>query len=163
MALTDFTSLDDIRAALGVSIDEIEDATISLPLYENNLAVELDEISLTLTADYATVKASSSPSAAETRFLRIMQVFCSYVVARQLTVSLPLFSPKEITDGKASMVRHAQSPYKDTILEVKTQYETYKTRLQDAYELISSVAAPVSSPITQILAVSPSYDPITGF
>ena len=41
MALLTYTTYDDIRAALGVSSDEIEDATLSLSLYELNLTSDL--------------------------------------------------------------------------------------------------------------------------
>lgn len=162
MALVDFTSHDDIRAALGVSEDEIEDATISLPLYENNLAVELDEIDLDLATDHATVKALVTKTDAQNRFLRAAQLFATYAVAKQLTASLPLFSPKEISDGKASMVRFAQNPYKDTIAEVLRQYQANRVRLEKAYADINATTAAPTTVLPYLTVSSPDSDPVTG-
>lgn len=162
MALVDFTSHDDIRAALGVSVDEIEDATISLPLYENNLAVELDEIDLDLATDYATINALPTKTAVQTRFLTIAQLFATYAVAKQLTTSLPMFSPKEISDGKASMVRFAQNPYKDTIAEVKRQWEANRARLEAAYAALADGTAAPATVLPYLTVSSPDSDPVTG-
>jgi hypothetical protein len=161
MPLVDFTSHDAIRAALGVSKDEIEDATISLPLYEDNLAAELDEIDLALATEFATVKALASPTDVQTRFLRSARLFATYVVAKHLTSALPMFAPKEITDGKSSLSRFV-NPYKDTIDEVNRQYEVNRTRLEDAYAGLSSGTAPTVAPMPYLTVSAPAFDPVTG-
>lgn len=162
MTLTDFTSYADIRAALGVGEAEIEDTVISLPIYVNNLGMEMDSISLSLVADFTTATAAVTPTAAQSRFLRAMQLFASYAVARQLTTSLPLFSPKEIHDGKASMVRYAQNPYDATIKAVKQAYETYKIAVIDSFGELHSAGAAVAVTRTYFARVASSYDPVTG-
>lgn len=162
MSVTVFTSYADIRAALGVGIAEIPDAVISLPLYENNLGVELDKLSLTLEADFVTTTALAVKTANQTRFLRSVQLFATYTVARQLTGSLPLFSPKEIHDGKASLIRYASNPYEATVKAVKEGFETYKAVAVAAYALVSTAASTDTSLRPYLSVVSPSYDPVTG-
>jgi hypothetical protein len=164
MALTDFTSYDDIRAALGVSPDEITDATLSLPLYELSLTSELDDVGSNLIADYMVIQDTglSTWTSAQKKFDQFTRLFATYAVARQLTVSLPLFSPKEITDGKASMGRFSLDPYKETIKMIKEQYNTFRTKLEKAYadsqstELTATVLRPYFVPVAS------NSDPVTG-
>lgn len=161
MALKDFTSYDDIRAALGVSSDEIEDATLSLPLYEYNLKAELEEVSLTLITDFQAL-VGDPLTEIEQRLREAVTVFSTYAVASQLTVSLPLFSPKEISDGKAHITRYAQDPYKATIDAVAAAYAKARARLVAAYAAVLVLDAPASSYRTYFSVVPSSTDPVTG-
>ena len=45
MPITDYAAYDEIRAVLGVSDEELEDATLALPMYEKLLNMELLDIS----------------------------------------------------------------------------------------------------------------------
>jgi hypothetical protein len=164
MAVLDFTSYEDIRAALGVSVDEIEDTTISLDLYDQNLTVEFESISLTLIDDY-TALSESGPSgwtAAEKRFIRFTNLFATYAVAHHLTDSLPMFSPKEVTDGKAAQVRFALDPFKATIASVTRRYDQYRANLVEAYEAIQAGSAAAVTVRPYFVVSTPSSDPVTG-
>lgn len=167
MAITDFTTFSDIRASLGVSDDEIEDATLSLELYESNLAAEFDDVTSdagsSLSTAYATVSAITSRNEAEERLYRSTRLFSTYTVAKQLCSSLPLFSPKEMTDGKAAMTRYSADPYKETITQVKAQYDKSRRRLVDALKAyVSTTASTGFVPRTSFAVSQPSYDPVTG-
>lgn len=162
MALIDYTTYDDIRACLGVTDEEIEDSTLALGLYEMNLQAELEDISYDLAGDYATVAALGSRSAVEERFYQTTRLFAAYAVAKQLCTSLPLFSPKTITDGKAAVMRHADSPYKAVIAEVGTQYERFRLRLDKAYADYKVTSVPAQALRPFLSAASPASDPVTG-
>lgn len=164
MSMIDYISFDDVRAALGVSSDEITDTTLSLDLYAFNLVSELEGISLTLMTDYATQKETTPDtwSAIQTRFHQAVRMFSAYAVAKQATVSLPMFAPKEQTDGKASLVRFAQDPYKATIAQVSQQYDVTKARLEAAYGAINSAGTPVASTRPYFVVSTPTYDPVLG-
>lgn len=162
MALLTYTTYDDIRAALGVSSDEIEDATLSLSLYELNLTSEFEDIDLTLEETYATVAALSSRTAVQDRFLQATRLFSTYAVAYQAATSLPLFSPKDISDGKATVSRYADSPYKEVIKRLEQLYGRYKARLEAAFSDATAGDAPsiVSRPYFNVAV--PDSDPVTG-
>jgi len=162
MNLVDYTSFDDIRAALGVAELELKDTTLSLSLYGNNLASEFDQIDPTLTTVFVALPAAGSQTAEEKSFALYVQLFATYAVAKQLTVSLPLFSPKEIGDGKATMTRYAVDPYKATINGINVQYESFKSKLAAAFDAVSLVTADVVAPRPYMTVVSPSSDPVTG-
>ena len=162
MAITSYTSYDDIRAALGVSSDEIDDATLSLQVYEFNLIAELEDISLDLPGDYATVAAANNRDEDSERLYQSVQMFSTYAVALQLTSSLPLFSPKDITDGKAGFSRYSDSPYKEVVKDVKRMYERFKGRVTSVYADFNSSDAPIAVPRVLMVAVSPASDPVTG-
>lgn len=163
MTLEDYISFDDVRAALGVSDDEIEDTTLSLDLYAFNLVAELEGISLTLPADYAAQK-ETSPSTwsdIQNRFHQSVRVFSAYAVAKQALTALPLFAPKEQTDGKAGVVRFAQNPYKDTITGVLVSYDQARLRLVTAYGAITSLI-PIAVTRPYLHVAVPQRDPVLG-
>ena len=162
MALLSYTTYDDIRAALGVSSDEIQDATLSLSLYELNLTSEFEDIGLSLETDYATVAALSSKTAIQDRFLQATRLFSTYAVAYQATTSLPLFSPKDVTDGKAAFSRYADSPYKEVIKRVEQNYGKYKSRLEAAYAANNSGSAPSIATWPYFNVSVSDSDPVTG-
>lgn len=164
MALAEFTTFDDIRAVLGVSKDDLGDATLSLAVYEHSLVSELDDIDLVLIADFKTAsnKVPADRTAAETRFLRATRLFAPYSVGRQLLSALPLFAPKEHSDGKAHVTRFALDPYKETIKSVREQHERFRARLAAAYAAFKSATAPAIPARLYFAKSTPTTDPVTG-
>jgi hypothetical protein len=164
--LVDYTSNDDIRAALGVSDDELDDATLSLSVYEYQLIAELEEAdpSVDLIAAYGTVAAVvlGSRTHAQQRFYQSLRQFATYSVAKHLTSSLPLFSPKEQGEGKATLSRYSADPYKETTKQVLALHEKAKQRALAAYKTMSSVTANAVAVQFYAGSVSPGYDPVTG-
>jgi hypothetical protein len=162
--LLDFTTPDEVRAALGVSDDELEDTTLALPVYSTNLEAELRDVNVSLISRFQEV--SSMPDAqrsdAQSWFLQVTRLFATYVVARQLCTSLPMFSPKEITDGKASVVRFSSDPYQATITMVEEQYRVNQARTRTAFD--AAAAVPVQTVFTArtLMATSRGIDPVTG-
>jgi hypothetical protein len=162
MALTDYTTCNDIRAALGVSDEELGDDTLSLELYEYNLMQDLMDVGDTLGDDYLVVADLTVKTPQAVKFYQATRLFSTYAVARQLLGSLPLFSPKEVSDGKATMSRFSQNPYQDTIKTVKEQYDKFKTRLEAAYSTFKVSDAPVMTVRTLMAIATPANDPVTG-
>lgn len=161
--LTDYTTYAEIRAALGVSDEEIDDATLGLNMYERGLVADLEDINTALPASYATIlaKAENVRTASETAVFEALQLFAPFAIAKQLASSLPLFSPKQISDGKAGFSRYADSPYKETIKTVEKLFDRYRARLETKYAAFGGGAA------TTVVrdfggAASPTTDPVTG-
>lgn len=164
MALLDYTTFEDVRAALGVSPDEIEDSTLSLSLYEFSLSAAIRAVSAGLTADFATVdaKVPNTLTSIEEILIECMTLFATYAVARELLTSLPLFSPKEITDGKAAVTRYSINPYKDTMARVEAQYTRYRDALVTAYADYKSTSTTTNVAPVLLFVGQPSFDPVTG-
>lgn len=161
--ITDYTSFDEVRAALGVSEEEIEDDTLSLPLYSNVLEVELEDIHVSLPGVYSVIAAKSTPTEDEARFLQAARLFATYAVAKHLTTALPLFSPEQITDGKAEFRRAQQGlPYQRVIEAVTREYNRFRGRLHQLFALINSSAGSTAPTKIYFGVVSPSEDPIAG-
>ena len=158
--LTAYTTYHDIRAALGVSDEELDDGTLSLQLYEDHLLADLGEISFNLAGFFATVLAKPTPTDEETRFLSYVRLFSTYSVAKTLTTTLPLFAPRSIEDGKARVQRF-DSPYKDTIAAVGREYEKWKNRLQQAFMALGE-GSTTRTQRSWLSVVSPGSDPVTG-
>ena len=162
-ALTDYTSYAEVRAVLGVSEEELSDATLSLSLYAESAQIEMEEISSTLPADFAVVSAitEAERTSIESKFFAAVGLFTAYAVAAQLGSSLPLFAPKSLTDGKAGFSRDANAPFKETLKGVKTSYERFRSLLASRYETYKG--ASIAPTVLQFLSViSPSTDPVVG-
>lgn len=158
--LTAYTTYHDIRAALGVSEEELDDGTLSLQLYEDHLLADLDEISINMRAVFSTVLQADPQSDLQKRFLSYVRLFATYSVAKTLTTTLPMFGPKSIEDGKARMQRF-DSPYKDTIAAVGREYDKWKNRLQQAFQALGE-SGTTRTTRTYLSVVSPGSDPVTG-
>lgn len=161
MALLDYTTYADVRAALGVSEDELSDDTLALSLYSSNLKLELLEINSGFPALYATLKDKDPRTSDEDLLYESTRLFATYSVAKQCCASLPMFGPKEVSDSKAAMVRFSDSPYKETAKQVYKQYEANKLRVVDAYRIVAVASGTRTQRV--FMAVSqPTNDPVTG-
>lgn len=163
MAILTFTTFEDVRGVLGVTEEEVDDVTLSLNIYDFGLQEELEDIGATLPSEFVTVAAvvESSRTDDQQRFFRLVQMFSTYAVAKQLASSLPLFAPQSITDSKATMARFTQNPYEATVKEIDRQYGRIRERL---LELWSSLQSLTGDPFvgTYILSVPRGVDRITG-
>lgn len=141
--LTDYTNYAEIRAALGVSDDEIKDDTLALDLYTFHLDAELRDIHANIPSQFATVSAIAETSRTDVQkqFFQTARVFATYVVAKQLTSALPLFGPKDISDSKTLVSRFSDSPYKETIKRVESMYDLNRSRLSTAFAILSSTSS----------------------
>jgi len=164
MLLTDYTTPDEIRAVLGVESDELSDATLDLRMYASAFAIELNAISSTLAADHATISAEdeSVRTAIEQRVFDAMAAFAPYAVAKALAPALPLFAPKQVTDGKASVTRDSASPYNVTLAGILAQYDYYRGVLSDTYTEYKTGTAPSLILRPFVVGSTPSTDPVTG-
>ena len=158
--LTTYTTYDDVRAALGVSTDDLEDATLALAIYDDALTQELEDVALTLQETFTAMSVNPSPTAQETRFLTACRLFSTYAVAKMLTSALPLFAAKDITDGKAATGRF-DNPYKDVVKSINERYATQRTRLVNALAAVGTASATGTARVYMAVA-SPSSDPVTG-
>ena len=167
--LTDYTTFAEVRAALGVSDDEVGDDVLGLAMYGSHLGTELDDLTLEfgLTDDiettYEGLKAilPGDLTKPQTRALETVSLFATYAVARHLGTSLPMMAPKSLGDGKALMARFSDSPYKTTLANVEAQYEKVKVSLGAALAALSSTTA--TTLVTTFMAVSsPAVDQVTG-
>lgn len=167
MALVPFTTNDQVRSILGVTSEELSDTTLDLEIYGENLRLELDLIQDndgTLIDEFAIVQAvaEASRSATQAKLYRAVVLFAPYPVALHLETAAPLFTPKMITDGKASVTRHSESPFKEVFDRCRQSYERYRQNLLKAWAGYNSeTETPATLP--QLFRISsPDTDPVTG-
>lgn len=162
MLLTDYTTYNEVRAVLGVDLDELSDNTLALEVYLRSLELELQGIAAALPADFATVKvvAEASRTASQQAFYAAVKLFAPYAVAVQLSSGLSLFAPKTVTDGKAVVTRDSSAPYKAAIEECKANYSRFRVVLVNAYAAYKGSAS-VGTVRPFFVVVSPASDPVT--
>ena len=168
-AVSDYTTYNEVRAALGVSDEEVGDGVLELPMYGNHLAMEFGDLATTLSLatdveeTYATLRAVAlnTLTKPQKRVLASLSLFATYAVARHLGTSLAMMAPKSLGDGKALMSRFSDSPYKSTLTNVEQQYEKAKASLGAALAALSSTTA--TTLVTTFMGVSsPAVDQVTG-
>lgn len=163
MDILDYTNYDNVRSLLGVNSRELADDTLGLEIYTNGLLAELEDVSYDVIPTYVEIGLieETARSIAQQRFYVTARGFAAYAVAKQLTSSLPLFSPKEISDSKTLVGRFAANPYLDTITEVKEQCGLWRNRLLAALIALDTTVQPMKA--RNFMAVSGlSTDPVTG-
>ena len=160
MPITNYATYDEIRAVLGVSDEELEDATLALPMYEKLLNMELLDISEDLPTLYASITANPAATAQEKKLLDVVSVFSAFAISKHLLTSLPLFAPKRITDGRAETDR-VTDPFEDVRQGVNSMYSTLKTRIQKLLELLGTATATAATRIYATVA-GLAVNPITN-
>ena len=161
--ITQFTSYDEIRATLGVSDEELENATLALPMYVRDLGFELADIASDVESTYGTVSTLPGPlTTVQQRFYDAVQLFSTFTVAKQLLTSLPLFAPKSIGDGRANFDRQTD-PFQDVREGVMAGVTLSRSRVQAAYEALNSttVTRNIVAPIF-VRSTGIAVDPVTG-
>lgn len=158
------SSFDDVRALLGVSDEELEDATIALKVYERLLESDLIEIDPSLIGDFVAVNAepTESRTSAQRAFLSAMQVFSTFCVANHLATALPQFSPRLITDSKATMQRHSEKAYEVTLAGIQKGLAVASARLRKAHATLADRSVVEITVFSGLALSSPTSDPVTG-
>lgn len=166
--LTQYASYDEIRSALGVAEEEIPDDVLKQSIFEQVLGFNLGGIgdfTPTMQAhflDLIDTTVTPSPTVSESRYVSILKVYATYVVARHLLLTLDMFAPQTIKDSKTEMVRIAD-PYKDVKAGVETFYQQMRALLLAAYLVLYPSATPKNPVLfVALLAVGLGVDPVTG-
>jgi hypothetical protein len=166
MALIAYCELGEIRAALGANEVELPDAVLSLPVYEIGLVRELNKISVSLPAAFSSVVNTPEEVWTESgqALVDATRLFCVYAAARQVGVSLGVMLPKDVGDGKATLSRFSDSPYKDVLDRIEKMYAATKMTLAETLATFVGGSSPVASttPPVSFRASGRSYDPVTG-
>jgi hypothetical protein len=167
MPLAPYTTGNEVRAAIGVTEKELSDDTLDLDIYSKNLVMELDGIGDNdgaLVTAFAVVDAiaDTDRTALQRRFFDAVTLFAPYVVALQLETSAPLFAPKAITDGKAALTRHSESPFKDAFDRCKQYAERFRQSLEQRWAAYNTTSTEAPAAPTLFAVSTPSTDPVTG-
>jgi hypothetical protein len=166
MALTTYCELNEVRAALGVNDIELPDTVLNLPVYEIGLVRELNKVSTSLPVAFSTSSAilQASRTAVQQALVDATHLFSVYACARQVGVSLGSIVPKDIGDGKATISRFSDSPYKDVMQRVESMYLACKAGLLETLDLYNGTTTVVAAttPATFFKASARAYDPVTG-
>lgn len=166
MALTAYCELAEVRATLGVNDLEISDPVLNLPVYEMGLVRELNKVSTSLPAAFSTVSSIAEESRTDPSqaLFDAVRLFSVYAVARQVGVSLGVMAPKDVGDGKATVSRFSDSPYRDTLDRVEQMYTATKASLAQALVDFTGSGSTTAStvPFTFFKAVGRGVDPVTG-
>jgi hypothetical protein len=159
MALTDYTSYAEIRAALGIASLEVRDNVLALPLYERLLQFELKDISPTIEAAYLALGEEGSLSDPELTFYSAMQVYAAYAVAYRLTDVIEMSSFQKIQDSKTAFTRKVD--YNEVRLNVAKGLSQALTRLVEAYNEITPTIEATIPTLLPMTGVGLGTDPVT--
>jgi hypothetical protein len=162
MQITDLTTYPDVRAVLGVSDEEIEDVELALSIWSTNMTLRLLDLTPTFETLYDGIKdtAEGSRTPIQQRFYITSNLYAAYLVADDLLTSLPMFSFKSITDGKAETERFDR--WEDVRDGVKLGLGGIRARLLLMLQTLEGTPVPTVSLPGLIAGVPLGFDPVTG-
>jgi len=161
MTLSDYTTFLEIRAALGVSSTELPDEVLAIPSHEVIATMALEDVSALIPDYYVTMVALSSKTKDQQRFIDLVKLYTTYVIAKSLLTSLPLFSVRSLTDGRASFERFV-GPFQDTRDGVDASLISLKYRLAAVYTALTSIGVAPRASFIVALSSSLAIDPVTN-
>ena len=154
-AITAYTTTDAVRGALGLTLNDIPDAS----LIDQQLGLELDaDLSAWLPTHatlYAEGMATDATSAEKLKAAYIVlyaQWFCAASLVAQMALGIPMM----ISDGKSEMQRFPSFDLDALMGRVVGKRDMYRNRLAEG----EGQTAVTSVSIMQ--AGVPDYDPVTG-
>ena len=165
MALTLHCEPDEARAALGANALELPDAVLSLPIYVIGLTRELSKVSPSLPGLFTAIAAKSEAARTplESALHDATRLFSVYAVAKQVGISLASMLPKDVGDGKATVSRFSDAPYKETMSNVESMFHTARASLLESLAAFTQTPTATASRVpVHFVAGNRSYDPITG-
>lgn len=162
MPLLTYTTPAQVRAALGVSSTELPDAVLTLSMYDTMADDALDSVHEDAQVAFDSLSLLGLPTKEQSKFLSAAKLYVAYYLAKQLLGSLPLFSVKQLTDGKAEFARQT-----DIFADVRDGVDSMIGNLRS--KLLSSLAvvdpgAPIPATVVAVMSVSTGLgvNPITG-
>lgn len=156
----DFMSLDEPRAILGVSDEELENTTLELPLYMRELSMDLEDLHTGLEQTYLDILALPTRTKVAQKLLDVVQVYSAYATSKTLLTSLSLFAPKQVTDGRATTDRETD-PFSSVREGVTSTLEKMKARVLKAVATLGGQVAPKTTR-TYFGAAALAINPVTG-
>ena len=162
LQMSPYTTYDEVRAVLGVSDEELENATLSLPLYAQQLELELESVYVSLPSMYTGIQALDPAlrTPQQQKLFDIVQVYSAYATGKILLVSAPRFAPKRISDGRAEVERVAD-PFATLRDDLEQTLLSLRARLVRALEALDVVFSPVAGRV-YFGAAGLSINPITN-
>lgn len=161
--LTEYTTYDDIRAALGVSTEEIDDATLGLESFLTLLEEDLLAVNSAVPTAWAALPSDPDTDTAEQkRFRRLVKLYSTYAVAYRLLDSAEMFGFLKVADGRASAERAAKA-FENLRVNVSVMLGKVKVLLLDALLGVSpSAVIPASVVSSYVSGVPGGTDPVTN-
>ena len=164
MAMTPYCEAAEIRAILGVNAIELPDVVLNLPIYTIGLMRELSKLSPSLPASFSAInaKALADRTPLEQALFDATRLFSPYASARQVGVSLASMMPKDVGDGKATISRFADAPYKETMARIEAMFNAARGSLEATLAESEGTDAPAVKTFLGFVVSSRTYDPVTG-
>lgn len=161
--ITDYTSFEDVRAALGVSEEEIADETLQLESWSTLLDEDLRGINEDLATTFTDLAADEANwTANEKRLFGLIKLYATYAVAFRLLDSSELFGFLQVADGRASTSR-VPDAYKNLRANITAMLGRVKAKLIAALLLVFPGAeVPTLSTVSFFSGVGTATDPVTG-
>jgi hypothetical protein len=160
--LADYTTATEIRAALGVSDEEIDDETLGLEIYDIRFQEDVFALAPLALATWTALPGIDSRSADELRFGRLFKLYATYSVAYGLTENAELFGFLKVADGRASTERTAQA-FANLRVNLAGRVKSFGDLLVEALNAINP-AAPLATtefPLW-VSSVGGATDPVAG-
>jgi hypothetical protein len=151
-----------VRAALGVSEEELSDETLGLAIFSTELDEDLLTVHESVLPTWQALPDVDTQDADEKRFAALVGLYATYSVANHLINSSPNFSFLKVADGRASAERAS-----DALLTLRANISGMLARvrarlLTALLVLVPGASIPLPEDVTVVSSVGIVLDPVTG-
>jgi len=153
--VTDYTNSSAIRAAVGITTEDIGDDVIADIKMDKILLSSLDDWLPTHAAVYAAGNVST-PTAQALKDLRNLQLYSQFYCASQIDI-MQLAIANTISNGKDLLRRFEGIDFVDLSARLLARADIYRQKLEESVNLETGRTA-----TTLIGSVAPTYDPVTN-
>lgn len=165
MAITTYTSYNEIRAVCGMSTDELPDTDLALEIYANALSIAMRGVNLPDSVDpgngplinlFTTISGmSTGRTDKQQQLYDLTRMFATYAVADEVLSSIAMRAVKAISDSKATLTRFSgDQTYTST-------QQTIQIKLNDAKIKLENLTVTEVYPLTFMGVASPDTDVVT--
>lgn len=160
--LTTYTTYAEVRAALGVSEEEISDETLELQMFETMLVEDFADLDALVLPVWEALPAEADRSAAQARFAALVHLYATYAVAYRLTDNVELFGFLKMSDGRASAERTKEA-FANLRSNIAAMLARIATKLLAALLILEpETVLPVAGDLALVSSVGIAVDPVTG-
>lgn len=166
MDILSYTTYDEIRQVVGLSVMELTDAELGAEMYANSLQLRLRGITLPdtdpgpgpLDSRFLDIKQinEASRTAPQQELYNLTRLFSTYAVAYEVSISLGLRTPKTESDGKRTLTRFSpEAAFMDTARNILRMLDSLKQQIE-------LFADPVAVTLPLLTVIPPAIDVVTG-
>lgn len=150
-----YTTTDQIRSMLGLTVEDMSDVQITDRSLDKELSLDLASWISTHATIYSTGRGPSATTIQSSQS-DALQLYCAYYCAYLVAISMQMAAPQAISDGKNAVSRFSTIDWAGIQNRIQERLAFYKKFLQ------TSISATAATRPAMFSVANLTTDPVTG-